>query len=104
MGLRPRLLHRPGTSSRGVAGPGVSAARRRRDLVGDGRQIAPVRRSMAAALAACVFIACASAAPAPSLSRFEFSEPHMGTTFTVVLYAPDAARAARASGVAFTRI
>jgi FAD:protein FMN transferase len=59
---------------------------------------------MAALLAACVFLACASAAPTPSLSRFEFSEPHMGTTFTVVLYAPDAARAARASGAAFARI
>jgi FAD:protein FMN transferase len=59
---------------------------------------------MAAVLAACVFLAFASFGPAPSLRRFEFSEPYMGTTFTVVLYAPDGARAARASGAAFARI
>jgi thiamine biosynthesis lipoprotein len=53
---------------------------------------------------ACVSLAAASGEPAPSLIRFEASEPHMGTTFTVVLYAPDAARAARASRAAFSRI
>ena len=60
---------------------------------------------MTAALAACVSVAVvASAGRAPSLSRFESSEQHMGTTFTVVLYAPDAAGAARAAGAAFARI
>ena len=41
-GSGPRLLHRPGASSRGLAGPGVPAARCRRHLVGDGRQVALV--------------------------------------------------------------
>lgn len=57
---------------------------------------------MAAFLAACALLTLA-AAHAP-LTRFEFSEPHMGTTFTVVLYAGDAGQAARAAGAAFARI
>ena len=40
----------------------------------------------------------------PPLTRFEFSQPHMGTQFRIVLYAPDAALAARASNDAFERI
>ena len=40
----------------------------------------------------------------PPLTRFEFSQPHMGTRFRIVLYAPDAALAARASDEAFERI
>jgi thiamine biosynthesis lipoprotein len=36
--------------------------------------------------------------------RFEFSEPHMGTVFKVVLYSPDEAAASRASRLAFDRI
>jgi FAD:protein FMN transferase len=36
--------------------------------------------------------------------RFTFSEPHMGTIFRIVLYAPDATTAAKASRVAFDRI
>jgi thiamine biosynthesis lipoprotein len=38
------------------------------------------------------------------LSRFEFSQPHMGTTFRVVLYAPDKQTAERAQRAAFARI
>lgn len=40
----------------------------------------------------------------PPLTRFDFSQPHMGTRFRIVLYAPDAALAARASNEAFERI
>ncbi|HEV2379110.1 MAG TPA: FAD:protein FMN transferase [Terriglobia bacterium] len=40
----------------------------------------------------------------PALLRFEFSEPHMGTMFKTVLYAPDQAAAAAASRAAFDRI
>lgn len=40
----------------------------------------------------------------PPLTRFEFSQPHMGTRFRIVLYAPDAALSARASDEAFERI
>ena len=43
------------------------------------------------------------AAPA-SLARFDFSEPHMGTMFKIVLYAPDPDLAAAASRAAFDRI
>jgi FAD:protein FMN transferase len=72
--------------------------------VGDGRQVAPLGHGIAAAFVACVSLALAAAGPGPALRRFESSEPHMGTTFTVVVYAADAARAARASGAAFARV
>lgn len=39
-----------------------------------------------------------------ALGRFEFVEPHMGTRFQIVLYAPDAAAAQRAAQAAFARI
>jgi len=39
-----------------------------------------------------------------SLARFEFSEPHMGTIFKIVLYARDRALATTASRAAFDRI
>ncbi len=37
-------------------------------------------------------------------ARFEFWEAHMGTRFKIILYAPDAETAARASRAAFARI
>ena len=40
----------------------------------------------------------------PPLTRFEFSQPHMGTRFKIILYAPDAAVAARTADEAFERI
>lgn len=40
----------------------------------------------------------------PALTRFEFVQPHMGTRFRMVVYAPDAATASRASDAAFERI
>jgi thiamine biosynthesis lipoprotein len=43
-------------------------------------------------------------AKAPQLQRFEQSQPHMGTTFRVVLYAPDERSATRGFEVAFARI
>jgi thiamine biosynthesis lipoprotein len=49
----------------------------------------------------------AAAEPAsaePALSRFAFTEPHMGTRFRIVLYAPDAATAGAAAKAAFARI
>jgi FAD:protein FMN transferase len=39
-----------------------------------------------------------------SLQRFEFQQPHMGTVFTLTLYAPDHAAAETASTAAFNRI
>ena len=43
-------------------------------------------------------------AEGPQLRRFEFTEPHMGTAFTIVLYTGDEASASRASRAAFDRI
>jgi thiamine biosynthesis lipoprotein len=40
----------------------------------------------------------------PKLTRFTFTEPHMGTRFKIVLYAADEATANRASKAAFARI
>jgi thiamine biosynthesis lipoprotein len=42
--------------------------------------------------------------PDPALKRFTFSEPHMGTRFKIILYAPDEAVANRAAKAAFARI
>lgn len=56
--------------------------------------------------AGCVLlVACASSLRAETrLTRFEFSQVHMGTEFRIVLYAPDAATSCRASQAAFDRI
>src|SRR5688500_15009095 len=40
----------------------------------------------------------------PSLERFTFEEPHMGTRFRFVLYAPDKAKAEQAAKAAFARV
>lgn len=40
----------------------------------------------------------------PTLERFVFHEPHMGTEFHLVLYSSDAAAASRASRAAFDRV
>jgi thiamine biosynthesis lipoprotein len=43
--------------------------------------------------------------PDPSkLQRYVFTEPHMGTTFRIILYAPDEATAKKAAKAAFARI
>ena len=43
-------------------------------------------------------------APTPTLTRFEFQQPHMGTLFTITLYAPNETEARSASDAAFARI
>ena len=50
-----------------------------------------------------LFVVLPVRADAP-LARFEFTEPHMGTKFRIVLYAPDEATAKKASRAAFDRI
>src|SRR6266436_2033490 len=40
----------------------------------------------------------------PPLTRYVFTEPHMGTTFRIVLYAKDEATAKKAAKAAFARI
>ena len=56
--------------------------------------------------AACLLLTAATRAfsSEPAGPRFEFSQAHMGTSFRIVLYAPDAATATRASNAAFDRI
>jgi thiamine biosynthesis lipoprotein len=53
-------------------------------------------------LAVFVGLALLPAGP-PPLTRFAFTEPHMGTTFRLVLYAPDEATARQAARAAFAR-
>jgi FAD:protein FMN transferase len=45
-----------------------------------------------------------SQVPAAEPQRFEFEEPHMGTKFRIVLYAPDRASADKAAKAAFARV
>lgn len=47
---------------------------------------------------------CHTPSPQPPLSRFKFSEPHMGTLYDITLYAPEAAAANAAAEAAFRRI
>ncbi len=42
--------------------------------------------------------------PAGSLQRFEYGEPHMGTLFSITLYAPDKSAADAAAQAAFEKI
>jgi FAD:protein FMN transferase len=60
-------------------------------------------------MTATIGLALALTAGAPgddgvALRRFEFTEPHMGTAFTLILYSGDDATASRASRAAFDRI
>lgn len=73
----------------GVVGCGVVAAGAARTL--DPAAIGPDRA-----------LAAASAETPPA--RFDFEQPHMGTTARVVLYAPNAAKALRLADRAFARI
>jgi len=51
-----------------------------------------------------VLVSGGRAGDGPELRRFETTEPHMGTTFTIVLYTSDEATASRASKSAFERV
>lgn len=51
-----------------------------------------------------VLLATVPATRAADPGRFEYEEPHMGTTFRVVLYAPDRAAADRAAKAVFARV
>lgn len=63
-----------------------------------------VRRWGAGLLLGFAAVAAGGAGPDAGLTRFEFAEPHMGTTFRLVFYAPDAATAKRAAAAGFARI
>jgi FAD:protein FMN transferase len=51
-----------------------------------------------------VLLAPVSATRAADPGRFEYEEPHMGTTFRVVLYAPDRGAADQAAKAVFARV
>ena len=51
----------------------------------------------AALIALALLLAPALAAQQAALTRFQYEEPHMGTTFRVVIHAPDQASAGAAS-------
>jgi thiamine biosynthesis lipoprotein len=51
----------------------------------------------------CGLLAVNALQPA-ALTRYTFTEPHMGTTFRIVLYAPDEATAQKAAKSAFARV
>ena len=56
-------------------------------------------------LGVCVLLsACRTASPQVSLHRYEFKSAHMGTAFTIVLYAVDTRTASEAATAAFRRI
>jgi thiamine biosynthesis lipoprotein len=61
-------------------------------------------RTIPAALAGLLLTALGAAAAEPALTRFTYTEPHMGTTFKVILYAPDESAAAAAAKAAFARV
>lgn len=61
-------------------------------------------RSLLLGLLGLFFLVSAIRAEDEGLKRFEFSQPHMGTLFKVVLYARDEAQARAASTSAFARI
>src|ERR1700722_136412 len=47
---------------------------------------------------------CKFAPPAETLQRFAYTEPHMGTLFSITLYAPDKAAADAGAQAAFEKI
>lgn len=55
------------------------------------------------ALMLCCVVGCRSVPTVP-LSRFEFQQPHMGTLFTITLYATNEATASNAANAAFGRV
>jgi thiamine biosynthesis lipoprotein len=51
-----------------------------------------------------LFLALPLVADEPKLSRYEYTEPHMGTQFKIILYARDENQARKAAQTAFARI
>lgn len=59
---------------------------------------------LALLLGAFLLPGCRSPGSVTGLQRFEFQSPHMGTLFTITLYAPDPLAATNAARAAFARI
>ena len=58
----------------------------------------------AGALLLLCFAGCQSAPRHESLHRYEFKQPHMGTLFTITLFAPDESTARQAADAAFEKV
>jgi FAD:protein FMN transferase len=67
-------------------------------------RIDTMTKTFPAALGGLLLTALGAAAAEPALTRFTYTEPHMGTKFKIILYAPDQAAADAASQAAFARI
>jgi FAD:protein FMN transferase len=61
-------------------------------------------KSLLAAPCLLSLLAACSVAAEPKLTRYSFTQPQMGTTFKVIVYAPDEATAGRAAKAAFARV
>jgi thiamine biosynthesis lipoprotein len=61
-------------------------------------------KTFCSSLPALLLAAASGAAAEPAPGRYSFTEPHMGTRFRLVFYAPDEAAAGRAARAAFARI
>lgn len=59
---------------------------------------------LVAAIAATLMTACSSTRSGAGWPRFEFKQPHMGTLFTITLYAPEEDEARQASEAVFAKI
>lgn len=51
-----------------------------------------------------LLVVATAIADEPRLSRFSFNEPHMGTKFEIIVYAPDETTASKAARAGFDRI
>jgi thiamine biosynthesis lipoprotein len=61
-------------------------------------------KSVLAAPGLLLLLAICSGAAEPKLIRYSYTQPQMGTTFKIIVYAPDEAAADRASRAAFERV
>ena len=68
------------------------------------RQLLRTANAAAVLAGALLLAGCHSPSSSPALQRFEFKSPHMGTLFSITLYAPDSATATNAAAAAFERI
>src|SRR5438046_1446323 len=67
-------------------------------------RLTEMRFATLALLLTIVLAGCRLGPAGARLNRFEFQQPHMGTLFTITLYAPDKAKARAAADAAFARV
>ena len=63
-----------------------------------------MNKSPLAALALLALLVSPASADQRKLTRFSFTQPHMGTLFKIIVYAPDEAMARKSADAAFGRI